>query len=68
MIERQAQDEREDVLAYLEQRRGNAETMAKRSPEFEHEARERMRQLGVIIDEIGAGLHEGAAAMRENLA
>lgn len=56
-----AADERADTLAYLAQRRDGAAAMAKRSPEFEAEARERVRQIDVMIGEIAAGFHEGAA-------
>lgn len=56
-----------DVLAYIEQRRDNAVLMARRCPEFEAEARERQRQLDVLIDELKAGLHHGAAETRAQL-
>lgn len=56
-----------DVVAYLEQRRDAAETMAKRSPEEADLARDRQRKLEVRIDEIRAGLHLGAAQLRVDL-
>lgn len=56
-----------DVAAYLAQRSDNAKTMAKRSPEFAEEARERLRQLEVIADDLRAGLALGAAAKRADL-
>lgn len=54
-----------DVLAYLARRRGNAERVARVTPPSDplHElARDRARQLDVLIDEIRAGLHHGEAA------
>ncbi|MEO5605577.1 MAG: hypothetical protein ABIR02_08195 [Novosphingobium sp.] len=60
-------DERDDLIAYLEQRRDNAELMALRSPEFADQARERKRQLSVMIDEFREGHHEGAAMVRAAL-
>lgn len=60
-------EERGDVLAYLEQRRDNAVLMAQRCPEFAADARERERQLGVMIDEIREGLHLGASIARAAL-
>ena len=64
---RRGSGERADVIAYLEQRRGNAALMAKKSPEFAEVARERDRQLGVIIEELQAGMHDGAAIARAAL-
>ncbi len=60
-------DERDDVIAYLEQRRDNAQLMALRWPEHADQARERERQLTVMIEEFSAGLHEGAAIARAAL-
>lgn len=54
-----------DVLAYLARRRANAETVAKRMSESEPFARDRVRQLDVIIEEIRAGLHRGEADLME---
>ena len=54
-----------DVLAYLSRRMGNAERVARATPETDpmHDlARDRARQIGVMIDEIAAGLHHGEAA------
>ena len=56
-----------DVLAYLEQRAENAALMAARSPEFEEMARERARQLDVMIDDFRQGLHIGCATARTAL-
>lgn len=56
---RSAETERADVIAYLERKRANAETMAQRSPEFADEGRWSARQIGVLIDDLRAGLHEG---------
>lgn len=52
-----------DMLAYLERHRANADTIVSRSPEFAEQARDRQRQLEVMIDELRAGLHEGSAAV-----
>ncbi len=60
-------EERDDVIAYLEQRRDNAQLMAQRSPEHADQARERERQLTVMIEEFSAGLHVGAAIARDAL-
>lgn len=57
-----------DVLAYLSRRQANCQVMAQAQAEFASAARERARQLGVLIDEIGAGFHEGAAAVEAQLA
>ena len=46
-------------------RLGNAERVARATPETDpmHDlARDRARQIGVMIDEIAAGLHHGEAA------
>lgn len=56
-----------DVLAYLEQRRDNAAAVARRSPEFTEQARDRQRQLEIIIDDLRGGLHVGSAAVRAQL-
>ena len=60
-----------DVLAYLERRRANAATIASKHPghdEIGDLARDRRRQLDIQIDELRAGLHLGAAALRDDLA
>lgn len=54
-----------DVLAYLERKRDNALTMAANSHEFADLARDRARQLGIVIDELRAGLHIGEAEVAE---
>lgn len=59
--------ERADVLALLLRRQANCETMRRNSPEFADLAADRARQLGVLIDEIKAGRHEGAAAVAASL-
>lgn len=59
--------ERADAIAYLQQRRDNAETMATRWPDFEHDARVQRRQLDTIIGDFTAGMHEGAAGVRARL-
>lgn len=54
-----------DVLAYLARRQGNAERVARVTAETDELhvlARDRARQLAVLIDEIRAGLHHGEAA------
>jgi hypothetical protein len=50
-----------DVIAYLERRRANAATIAKRAPDLEPWAVDRRQQLEVVIDELRAGLHHGCA-------
>lgn len=62
-----AGDERDDVMAYLERRRDNAATIAERWPGFEYEARIQRRQLDIIIGDVRAGMHEGAAGVRARL-
>ena len=62
-----ANPERGDVVAYLEQRRDNCDTMAREWPDFEHEARVQRRQLDTIIGDFVAGMHEGAAGVRARL-
>lgn len=52
-----------DVIAYLERKRANAGLVAGRSPEFAELARDRARQLEIMIDELKAGLHQGEAAV-----
>lgn len=56
--------ERQDVLAYLERRQSNAETIAANKaadPETREYAQDRARQLAVVIHEIRTGLHDGEA-------
>lgn len=60
-------DERADLVADLRRKRANAATMASRNPEFAEQARDRGRQLDVMIEEIEAGLHVGAAAVEAQL-
>ena len=60
-------DEIVDVIAYLQQRQDNCDVMAKNSPEWAEGARDRKRQLGVVIDDLRAGLHHGAAEVRARL-
>lgn len=59
--------ELDDVVAYLEQRRDNAETIATRSPEHADLARDRQRQLEVIIGDLRAGMHVGSTEVRAAL-
>jgi hypothetical protein len=61
MPERPAGPDLPDVLAYLQRRHANAATIVSRSPEFAEQARDRQRQLEVMIDELRAGLHHGCA-------
>lgn len=65
---RTGETERADFLAFLRQRRANCETMARNSAEFADQARDRGRQLDVLIGEIAAGMHEGAAEVEAALA
>jgi len=60
--------EREDVLAWLDQRIANCATMAAKWPEQAELARDRQRQLEVIRHDIAAGLHERAALVAAELA
>lgn len=63
-------EEAADIVAYLEQRRDNAATLAKWHGDQADEtelAHDRRRQLDVQIDDIRAGLHVGCAAVREQL-
>jgi hypothetical protein len=50
-----------DVIAYLERRRDNTAAMEARTPQHSDWARERRRQIDVILGELRAGLHKGAA-------
>lgn len=56
-----------DVIAYLEQRRDNAATMAQRMPEFEPWAKDRQQQLDAVIGDLRAGLHVGSFDVRAKL-
>lgn len=60
----------DDVLAYLAGRRENAARVAQVHAHDEQgeAARDRGRQLDIVIDELRAGLHLGAAAVRAELA
>lgn len=57
----------DDVIAWLERRRANAETMAARNPVEAERARDRARQLDIQIDELKAGMHRGMAGVMRNL-
>ena len=56
-----------DVIAYLAQRRDNAERVARHTPEFGDWARDRTRQLEIVIDDLRAGMHLGSAEVRARL-
>lgn len=56
-----------DVLAYLEQRRENADTIAQRDPAFCDWAHDRKAQIEVILGDLRAGLHIGRAEVRAQL-
>lgn len=63
--------ERDDVAAYLERRERNATTIAENkaaAPETREFARDRARQLQVVIHEIRSGLHEGDDALARDQA
>jgi len=53
-----------DVLAYLSRKRTNAAAMARRSPEFQEEARWTMRQIDIFSSDLRAGLHLGEARLQ----
>lgn len=60
-----------DVIAHLEQRRDNAATIASRMAPHEEMAMlatDRRQQTEVIIDDLKAGMHVGAAQVRADLA
>jgi len=57
-----------DFIAYLEQRRDNCEVMITRWPAHEAEGRVMRRQIEVILGDLRAGLHHGAAELRADLA
>lgn len=59
--------ERRDVLAYLRQRLRAAETVAARNPEEAERAKEIARSIGIQIEHIEQGLHEGSAAVQATL-
>lgn len=65
---RATSDEIVDVLAYLARKRANAAVMAGKSPEFADEARWTMRQIDVIMGDLRAGFHHGAAFVAEQMA
>lgn len=56
-----------DVIAYLEQRCDNCDALVGKMPRFEEGARDRKRQLEVMIDEFKAGLHHGCAEARATM-
>ncbi len=60
--------ERGDILAYLRRRRDNAAALASRDPEMCDLARDRLRQLEVIIGEVEGGLHAGEEAVASSIA
>ena len=62
MILRQAQDERADVLAYLDKRQAAYTAWAAKHPGQADEAQSMQRHLSVIADDLRAGLHEGLSA------
>lgn len=62
MSGRQAQDERDDVLAYLAARHAAYAAWAAKHPGQVDEARSMQRHLSVFVDDLRAGLHEGMAA------
>jgi len=58
--------ERDDVIAYLARRKANAEAIAATKgldDETVDQARDRARQLAVVIGDIETGLHVGAAGV-----
>lgn len=60
-----------DVMAYLRRRQLNAAVVAATLPDSEplHGlARDRARQLQVVIDDLTAGQHDGAAELEADLA
>ena len=59
--------ERADVLALLKRRLANCELLVARGgAEWDEMAKDRARQLGVIIEEIEAGRHLGEAELGVN--
>ncbi|MBX7496785.1 hypothetical protein K3172_13040 [Qipengyuania sp. 6B39] len=60
-MNRSAEEERADLLAYMKRRRANCVLVAAKSPEFADDAKVLTRQLDILIDEVGGGLHEGEA-------
>lgn len=70
-FEKGRSDERADVLASLRRRQQNAEAIASRTPENDETyqlAKDRARQLAVVIETIEGGLHLGQAAVEAKLA
>ncbi len=59
--------ERADVIAYLEQRRDKAVTMLEGWPDFANDGRVMRRQIELILGDLKAGMHEGAAGVRAAL-
>jgi hypothetical protein len=60
-------EERADVLAYLQQRQRAAQTIADHNPGERDRAAEVVRSVGIEIEFIRQGLHEGAAATQAAL-
>lgn len=69
-VDRIAPDGLDDVIAWLQQRRDAAETIAQvhAHDELGETARDRVRQLDVQIVALLAGMHLGAAAVRAEVA
>lgn len=59
--DRTGQQERADTLAYLQRRLRVVEAMASVQLDHADDARVMKRQLEVILQDIGQGLHEGEA-------
>lgn len=60
-----------NLMAYLRRRLANAETVARNTPENDELhtlARDRARQLQVVIDDLTTGQHIGAADVEAELA
>lgn len=63
-----ADEERDDVLAYIERRIGNAAKIAANNAadaETREFANDRRRQFEVLRDEIAAGMHVGTATIEQ---
>lgn len=59
--------ERADLLAWLRRRAANAALVGQRYPESESFARDRQRQIEVMIEDIANELHLGAALVEARL-
>ena len=60
-----------DIMAYLRRRMANAQTVAGNLPDSDpmHDlAKDRARQLQVVIDDLTAEQHHGSAAIEADLA